>query len=257
MTGAYHAIPPAQGTIANRPVGSFDHAGSSRQGQREFVVSRGDFQIRLASTDKGQRSHVSMLIQRMYAWRGLLTKAPTQLDTHANQVTLIASRGATVFGTVSLGLDSGEKLAADTLYGEELDQLRQQNARICEMTRLAIDPAFNSKEVLGSIFHLAYIFSRLIHGMTDLVIEVNPRHAPFYRKMLGFTVIGPERTCPRVNAPAVLLHLPLSYADDQISRHGGGIQDNGRTLYSQFLSEHEQAGLLRRIQSDPQLSGTH
>ena len=59
--------------------------------------------------------------------------------------------------------------------------------------------------VLGTLFHLAYIHGRLIRGATDLVIEVHPRHASFYRRMLGFRIIGAERICPRVDAPAVLM----------------------------------------------------
>ncbi|MAS41011.1 MAG: N-acetyltransferase [Porticoccaceae bacterium] len=187
----------------------------------------------------------------MYAWRGLLTHAPARLEDRPNQLTLVASRGATMFGTLTLGLDSAEGLHADELYADELAGERARGGRLCELTRLAIDPAFNSKEVLASIFHLAYIYGRLVHGMTDLFIEVNPRHVPFYRRMLGFRIAGDERVCPRVDAPAVLLHLPLDYADEQIGRHAGTYSPGERTLYSYFFSEQEQAGLLRRLRADP------
>jgi len=254
MTGAYHAMTASNASVSLRSFSPIEYTSETEHDTREFVVSRSDFQIRLGSTHEGQRSHVSLLIQRLYAWRGLLTHAPSRLDDRPNQLTLVASRGATVFGTVSLVLDSPEGLNADALYGNEIGQMRTQGARVCELTRLAIDPVFNSKEVLASIFHLAYIYGRLIHGMTDLFIEVNPRHVPFYRKMLGFRIAGEERICDRVDAPAVLLHLPLEYVDQQISLHGGTDDHNGRSLYSHFLSEREQAGLLRRLQADPRLS---
>jgi hypothetical protein len=218
---------------------------------REFVLSRSDFQIRLGTTVDGQRSRVSMLIQRMYAWRGLLTHAPARIDDRPNQLTLIASRGTTMFGTLTLGLDSPEGLYADELYADEIAAARARGARVCELTRLAIDPAFNSKEVLASIFHLAYIFGRLIHNMTDLFIEVNPRHVSFYQRMLGFRVAGEERICPRVNAPAVLLHLPLDHVDAQIADHAGQPEGGSRNLYSYFFSASEQSGLLRRLLADP------
>jgi hypothetical protein len=45
--------------------------------------------------------------------------------------------------------------------------------------------------------------------ITDMFIEVNPRHVPFYRRAFGFRVAAPERTCPRVLAPSVLLRLEV------------------------------------------------
>jgi hypothetical protein len=42
-----------------------------------------------------------------------------------------------------------------------------------------------------------------------LFIEVNPRHARFYRVLFGFAQAAGERLCPRVMAPAVLLRLEI------------------------------------------------
>jgi hypothetical protein len=251
MNGAYHAIKPT--TVSSTPsiMHSLAITPSEIKASREFVLSRSDFQIRLGTTADGQRSRVSMLIQRMYAWRGLLTHAPSRIDDRPNQLTLVASRGTTMFGTLTLGLDSPEGLCADELYADEIAAARARGARVCELTRLAIDPAFNSKEVLASIFHLAYIFGRLIHNMTDLFIEVNPRHVSFYQRMLGFRIAGEERICSRVDAPAVLLHLSLDEVDKQVSQHAGKPDAGSRSLYSYFFSEPEQKGLLRRLLADP------
>lgn len=253
MNGAYHAIKPA--TVSSDPsiMHSLGITPADTKANREFVLSRSDFQIRLGTTADGQRSRVSMLIQRMYAWRGLLTHAPSRIDDRPNQLTLVASRGATMFGTLTLGLDSPEGLYADELYADEIAAARARGARVCELTRLAIDPAFNSKEVLASIFHLAYIFGRLIHNRTDLFIEVNPRHVSFYKRMLGMRVAGEERICSRVNAPAVLLHLPLDYVDEQVELFAGKPDAGSRSLYSYFFSESEQKGLLRRLMADPSI----
>jgi hypothetical protein len=40
--------------------------------------------------------------------------------------------------------------------------------------------------------HLLPVRARL-HGFTDYVIEVNPRHVAFYQRMLGFADFGGER----------------------------------------------------------------
>ncbi len=253
LQGAYHAIPRRNVTNDSGALHSLGIPSTDDRDSREFVLSRSDFQIRLGNGADGQRSNVSMLIQRMYAWRGLLTHAPSRIDDQPNQLTLIASRGTTMFGTLTLKLDSDEGLLADELYSKEISAARQAGAKVCELTRLAIDPAFNSKEVLASIFHLAYLFGRLIHNKTDLFIEVNPRHVAFYRRMLGFRIAGEERICPRVNAPAVLLHLPLSYVDEQVERCAGRPDTGARSLYSYFFNDNEQRGLLKRLQADPSL----
>lgn len=251
MNGAYHAIRPTHMTSDTSVMHSLGVAPAEAGANREFVLSRSDYQIRLGTTMDGQRSRVSMLIQRMYAWRGLLTHAPSRIDDRPNQLTLIASRGATMFGTLTLGLDSPEGLYAEELYADEISSARARGARVCELTRLAVDPAFNSKEVLASIFHLAYIFGRLIHNMSDLFIEVNPRHVSFYKRMLGFREAGEQRTCTRVDAPAVLLHMPLDYVDQQVARYAGRPDAGARSLYPYFFSESEQKGLLRRLEADP------
>jgi len=51
---------------------------------------------------------------------------------------------------------------------------------------------------------------RSMHGVTDVFIEVNPRHVGFYQRALGFAVAAGERFCERVKAPSVLLKLELA-----------------------------------------------
>ena len=46
--------------------------------------------------------------------------------------------------------------------------------------------------------------------VTDVFIEVNPRHAGFYRHAFGFCVAAEERPCARVHAPSVLLRLEVA-----------------------------------------------
>ncbi len=170
---------------------------------------------------------VQLLIERRYAWRGLHAG-----DAHHHQ-----SRP-----------DCPAGLLADTLYGEELAYYRQGNARLCEITRLAVDTHHNTKEVLGALFHLIYIHFRLIHGGTAVIIEVHPRHAGFYKRMLGFTEIGGEKACPRVNnAPAVLLHLDVRHVDEQIALLGGTGSCRARSLYAYFLSREEQDDILASL----------
>lgn len=213
---------------------------------REIVLERSDFHVRMAST-RGQRSASEMLVSRMYAWRGYKIDMPGVGPRCANEMILQACRGDATIGTLTLRLDSEAGLLADALYQDEVDRFRRRGGNLAELTGLAVAPGNGSKEVLASMFHLAYIFGRRQHGATDLVIEVNPRHVAYYQRSLGFTQVGGERMCPRVEAPAILLHLDLDFVDEQIGLMAGRRRDRQRSLYPYFFSKVEEEGLSRRI----------
>jgi hypothetical protein len=225
-------------------------------GAEEFLVERDGFRIRAADTQH-HRSRVSMLIDRMYAWRGYHWELQNGLAHHPNRITLQATVATQLAGTLTLGLDSPAGLLADSLYKDEIDAVREEIdettgklRRVCELAHLAIDPTYGSKEMLASLFHIAYVYGRLLHRVTDVFIEVNPRHVLFYRRMLGFRPIGQERVCERVQAPAMLLRLELAYVDEQIERYGGHRGRGVRSLYPYFFSRVDEEGLRQRIFSD-------
>jgi hypothetical protein len=209
-------------------------------------LRRGDFSIRL-NASPGLRSEAGALIKRMYTWRGYETENLVVPSHNPNRLTFEATIGRRVVGTLTLGLDSEEGLCADELYSNEIKEFRREGRKLCELTKLAVDPEYSSKEVLASLFHLAYIYGRKIHRATDLFIEVNPRHTGFYRRMLGLSQIGEERDCRRVQAPAVLMHLELAYVNAQISSRAGSGGCNTKSLYPYFFSHHEEEGLTNTL----------
>ena len=77
-----------------------------------------------------------------------------------------------------------------------------------------------AKAVLAHLFSAAYLVGRILHDATDVLIEVNPRHASFYRRIFGFVLLRGEWICARVNAPAVLLHLHIANLDRKLSHFG-------------------------------------
>ena len=215
------------------------HHGLHQHEPRRFTLERAD------PAHHGQP--VRMLIDRMYSWRGLTPVGSQHAIHHHRRTTLVTSSADEVFGTITVGIDSHEGLQADLLYRHELNVFRQRGRLLCEITGLAVDAPLNAKEALGGLFHLAYIQARLIDKADDVIIEVNPRHAPFYQRLLGFGQIGPLRHCQRVDAPAVLLHLAISHMDEHIARFGGTSPRNTRTLYPYFFSLAEQAILLTEM----------
>jgi len=220
----------------------------AREKARACVLERSGYRVRLADS-AGQRSKASMLIERMYSWRGYHTETVATLPSpHRFMLEASAIVEREIFGTLTLGLDSEEGLLADALYEEKINVFRTAGRKVCELSKLAVDPQYGSKEVFASLFHLAYIYAHDFHQATDAFIEVNPRHASFYQRRLGFRRIGDMRICPRVNAPAVLLHLELAYMQAQIARHAGSRNTQEKSLYPYFLSTREQQAQANRIQ---------
>lgn len=215
---------------------------------RDLAVNRRLFKIRLAD-DAGRRSSASLLINKMYSWRGY-DASPLSQNEVPNRITLVASDEGETLGTLSLGLDSDIGLLVDEMYKDQVEAVRKQgNRAVCELTKLAVDQRRGSKRVLAALFHIAYVYGRVLNKVTDVFIEVNPRHVAFYQRMLGFVQIGEERMCPRVSAPAVLLRLELSYVDEQIEKFGGRAElgKTERSLYPYFFSTKEEEGIARRV----------
>nr|WP_229430012.1 long-chain N-acyl amino acid synthase [Pseudoduganella umbonata] len=204
------------------------------------------FHIRMAST-AGEREAAGLLLRKMYGWRGYDVGADS---AHApNRITLYAeTEGATV-GTMSLCLDDPEiGLPADENFRDRLDELRSQGRLLCEPSRLAIDKDV-TKRVFASLIHISYIYAHNIHHYTDYVIEVNPRHVMFYKRMLGFHDFGGERPCTRVGAPAVLLRLELEYMGEQIRTFAGLMEQakGERSFYPYFFSLRDEPGITTRL----------
>jgi len=218
---------------------------SQDQAGEESQIRREEFKVRLATTEDRRKS-ASLLIQKMYSWRGYEANA---LNHDPNKITLVAYQDDKVVGTLTLGMDSPQGMVVDELYKREADLLRAAGRKLCDITRLAVDQDIKSKSVLAALFHLSFIYGHNIHKATDFLIEVNPRHALFYQRMLGFEPYGEERICPRVNAPAVLLRLDLAHADEQIVLYGGkGSAVPGvKSIYPYFFSREDELGITGRL----------
>ena len=55
-----------------------------------------------------------------------------------------------------------------------------------------------------------------MHDVTDVFIEVNPRHVGFYSRVLGFAVAAGEKFCERAGAPSVLLQLEIEALEKRL-----------------------------------------
>ena len=210
------------------------------ENMEDLVTDEKSFGIRMIDTVEG-RSKASLLINKMYSWRG-----------YAGTHKLTASDKGEVVGTLTLGLDSPIGIMADEIFKEEVDSVRMiPGARVCEITKLAFDNG-GSKSQMASLFHLSVIYARDLHHCTHIFIEINPRHRRFYEAMLGFKRLGELKTNPRVDAPAYLLVVELAYVSEQINKYGGQGADvamSARSFYPLFYSPREERGIIQRLKN--------
>jgi len=227
------------------------HIKNRRSLNAEFALICNGYHIRIANHDKALRRQAEELVNQLYQSRGLTPPLPPPDAGQPTQFTFASCQKKTVFGTITLGVDTGNGLLADGLYRDEIDSFRRQGRRVAEVTRLAMQPRRDSKDALARIFNLAFITARHVHGATDAFIEVHPRHAQFYARKLGGRLVGAERICPRVNAPAVLMHLSLEKADQRVQRLNREKTMTDRSLYSQFMPLAEQRSVVEQLLAPP------
>ena len=237
-------------TLATRPASASTHDAADASTSPSIIdvtINERTFGIRAADIED-RRNSASMLINKMYAWRGY--SGSHHVGTDPNRITLTASDKGEVIGTLSLGLDSSVGLLADQVFQDVIDPVRAKG-KVCELIKFAIDPSVKSKAVLASLFHVAFIYARDLNDCEDIFIEVNPRHRRFYETMLKFDVVCESRNNPRVDAPAVLLRMNTVYGTSLIEKWGGtGIAAvSERSLYPYFFSTREEAGIVNRLKS--------
>jgi N-acyl amino acid synthase FeeM len=148
------------------------------------------------------------LVRERYGWRGYAVSDERE-SRDDDAVILVARENTITVGTLTVGFDGPLGLCVDESYPDELRSARLKGGCVCELTRLALIEQADSRTVLSVLFGLAYAVGALVRGVTDVFIEVNPRHANFYRRVMGFVVESGERWCKRVQAPAVLLRLSV------------------------------------------------
>jgi hypothetical protein len=188
----------------------------TREKRRATVARDDDAALHIAIAKRPEQfAAVWNLMRERYAWRGYELENPD--DAHAEsrherssqEITFVVASGHATIGTLTLGLDGAHGLRAEEAYGDVIDPFRIAGHRVCELTHLALAERVDSKAVLASLFSLAHAVGRTLHDVTDVFIEVNPRHFGFYSRVLGFRVAAGEKFCERVRAPSVLLHLEL------------------------------------------------
>ena len=164
-----------------------------------------------------ERAVARAAIRRMYEAQGYETNGDgiTRYLENSASTTFGLFVNDTLYGTISLIMDSPQGFPMDSIYSEELSPWRKEGKKIAEVVQFAVDHSVY-KKLMGkspSPFAAAPLFavvlSRAIEEHIDyLCISINPKHDRFYA-MLGFKQIGPLKHYGSVNAPAIARALEV------------------------------------------------
>ena len=127
--------------------------------------------------------------------------------------TFIARLRDAVTTTASVIFDSPLGLPLEAIYHEEVDELRRNNARLCEVTMLADRRRAGMRTIpaILQLFKLVFHYTLRFEKTTDIVITINPSHEAFYTRYLPFEDLAGLRRYPSVKgAPAIAKRANLA-----------------------------------------------
>jgi hypothetical protein len=168
------------------------------------------------------------LVYKEYIKRGYMSENQSGLrlspfNISPESTTFVSKIQDEVIATATVIPDSPLGLPMDDIYAEELNSLRKDSKRICEISMLASDTdifgsqvslMLNSKKMLLIFYLFKRIFDYTQTQMNYdyLCITINPKHKLTY-DFLMFNDLGGLKAYPKVNeAPAIAKYLDLRTA---------------------------------------------
>ena len=112
-------------------------------------------------------------------------------------------------------LRCGNGLPLDAAYSHELNELRDQGAKLLEIGMFAKLSSRTCQTMRELLDLMRFVPSFTVYGnVTDIIAGVHPRHAEFYCRLFGFVRFGRLTSHPTVkNKPVVLLRANVKECD--------------------------------------------
>jgi N-acyl amino acid synthase FeeM len=157
-----------------------------------------------------ERETAFRLLYQAYTQAGLMEANRYQMRVTpyhllATTDVFVAIHQGEVICTLSLIGDGEHGVPMESIYPEEIQQLRDRNVQFGEVSCLA-----DRRQYVADFLPVFVNLSGLVmqharyNGIKQLLIVVHPRHERFYGRLLGFERIGSEKSYPSVcDKPAV------------------------------------------------------
>lgn len=174
------------------------------------------------------------LVYEEYLKQGYIHENASQMRLSLHNLlpettTFIAKVDSTVIATATVIQDSPLGLPMDELYRDELQELRDQGRRLCEVSMLAhnsdllsdtVPMMYNAKKMFLIFFLFKHVFDYVVkeEAMDYICITVNPKHAAIYESLLFKNLNGEVKYYKKVNgAPAVAKILNLATIEQELA----------------------------------------
>ncbi len=171
------------------------------------------------------------LVYREYLKRGYVKESPLKMkfslfNALPQVTTFIAALEDDIISTATVIPDSPLGLPMDDIYHEELEKLRTENKRICEISMLAsetelfksgVSLMLNSKKMffIFCLFKAIFDYAIDVLKMDDICISINPKHSLTY-DFIMFKTLGGLKAYENANgAPAVGKYLDLNTVEEE------------------------------------------
>ena len=146
-----------------------------------------------------------------------------------------------VVGAISVVADSPELgLPSDTAFGLELDALRDQGRKVCEISNQVVAKEYRKSGVPTELMRcaMAHLHS---DGFNEAVASVSPSHKGFY-DLLNFREIGAVRSySEKLNDPVVGLSMDV----DPFSRSPAGLDAAKAFVHNFLVAENPFAAVVK------------
>ncbi|MCL2700582.1 MAG: hypothetical protein FWE88_02685 [Phycisphaerae bacterium] len=152
-----------------------------------------------------QRASDASLLRQAYALvhdvfvnQGFISSHPSHVrlrtyEALPEMATFVATVDGHVVAVTSVVPDSSDLgLPSDQAFNGELDILRAEGRRLCEITNLAVNPAYRNTPIFFELTRCCLAHATLT-GHTDMFIAISPEHARFFEEVLLFDHVGDER----------------------------------------------------------------
>ncbi|MBW2734633.1 MAG: hypothetical protein JRH20_19770, partial [Deltaproteobacteria bacterium] len=180
------------------------------------------------------------LVRTGYVYQGYLPMRSPELRIYnqhvlPESVVLVAKKGESVVGTMTVTLDSPAGLPLDKDYANGLGGLRGRREKLVEYGALAVLQPYQGSGVPTLMNMAAWWLAHNLLGATHVVIGVNPRAVSWYRATMGFTPFGSLREHADLEAPVVGMSHKSSSYQSFLQRHFPQQLSHGLCAHEHFF----------------------
>lgn len=191
------------------------------------------------------------LVHDCYVARGYIEPRPEgarvrSFEAMPEMATFVAKSDDRIVAVTGVLMDSPELgLPSEGTYGEEIDALRRQQRRVCEITNLAIDPDYRNTPVFSELTRCCLGHARAVN-YDDLIIAISPEHARFFRDVLLFEPWGGRRIyCQATGDEVVGMRLDLRRLEKRAIEADKALGDRA-VLHDFYFARNPYHELVRR-----------